>query len=99
VLAQITETMRALDHAAAQDMRWWFLGLLMTVGLAVGWVARYFGRRHDRLSDRLDRVQDEHTEYLQEQGDKMAGALRDNASAFRQFGAAIESFNKHLIKP
>ena len=95
-LAQLETVTKLVDHAAQQDMRWWFLGALMSGGAGLMLLARYWTQRHDRLSDRLDRVQDAHTAYLQQGQAKLAEVVGENAAAMREFSHAISAV-EHLF--
>lgn len=97
-LAQVSDATKLLDHAAAQDMRWWFLGLLGVMMAGIYFLARYWGTRHDRLSERLDRVQDERTKYLEGQNAQMMQVLGENTIALRKFSEAVQGV-QHLFEP
>lgn len=94
--AQLETATKVIDHAAQQDMRWWVLALLVVVGLTLRVLARYWTGRYDKLSDRLDRVQDERTHYLEQNGAKLVETIADNAAAMREFSHAISAV-KHLF--
>lgn len=95
-LAQITDAQKLLDHAAAQDMRWWFLGLLGVMLAGIYFLARYWGSRHDRLSERLDKVQDERTRHLEGQNAQIIMVLGENTIALRKFSEVVASA-QHLL--
>lgn len=97
LLAQLESVTELVDHAAAQDMRWWFLGLLIFGGAALYLVARYWAVRHDKLSERLDRVQDAQTHYLQENNARLVGALEHSTAAMHGFSAVVAAV-KHLFE-
>src|SRR3954453_4000250 len=90
-LAQVETATKLIDHAAAQDMRWWFLGLLVVGGVALWLVARYWAERHDRMSERLDRVQDGQTAYLKESNAHLAQVVADNSTAFKEFSQTMNA--------
>src|SRR3954467_7371944 len=87
--AQIESATKLIDHAAEQDMRWWFLGLLIFGSVALWLVARYWAERHDRMSERLDKVQDGQTGYLKDSNAKLAEVVADNATAFKEFSQTL----------
>lgn len=95
-LAQIDAAAKLIDHAAQQDMRWWFLGLLVFGSIALWLVARYWAERHDRMTERLDKVQDCQTAYLKESNSRLAEVVADNAAAFKEFSQTISAV-KHLF--
>src|SRR4051812_34096279 len=95
LLAQVDEALKTLDHAAQMDMKWWFLGLLGT-GLAAIWmVARYFTIRHDALSTRLDKVQDDRTSELKENNGRLVKVIEDSNQIIKAFTEMLGTV-KHL---
>ena len=97
LLAQIESATQLIDHAAAQDMRWWFLGLLVVGGVSLWVVARYWADRHDRMTERLDKVQDSQTAYLKDSNARLAEVIADNSAAMKAFSQTIEAV-KHLFQ-
>ncbi|HEV7405145.1 MAG TPA: hypothetical protein VGO11_19535 [Chthoniobacteraceae bacterium] len=96
-IAQIETATKFIDHAAAQDMRWWFLGLLVVGGAALWIVARYFAARHDRMSERLDKVQDSQGEYLKASNAQLVNVVADNSATMKQFSATFAAV-QHLFE-
>ena len=96
MLAQVESATKLIDHAAEKDMRWWFLGLLVVGGAALWVVARYWASRHDRMSERLDKVQDSQTAYLKESNARLVEVVSDNSAAFKEFSQTIATV-KHLF--
>ncbi len=47
----VSEFLRGVDHAAAQNDRWLFIASLVLLGLFGVWVVRYFVKQHERLLD------------------------------------------------
>ncbi len=45
----LSEFLRGVDHAAAQNDRWLFIASLVLLGLFGVWVVRYFVKQHERL--------------------------------------------------
>ena len=96
-VAQIETATKFIDHAAAQDMRWWFLGLLVVGGVSLWVVARYWADRHDRMTERLDKVQDGQTAYLKDSNARLVEVVADNSAAMKAFSETIGAV-KHLFE-
>jgi hypothetical protein len=47
----VSEVMKAVDHAAGMNDRWLFIASLVVIGLFGIWVVRYFVKQHERLLD------------------------------------------------
>jgi len=45
----VSEFLRGVDHAAAQNDRWLFIASLVLLGLFGVWVVRYFVKQHEQL--------------------------------------------------
>src|SRR3954471_24515956 len=97
ILAQIESATKLIDHAAAQDMRWWFLGLLVVGGVSLWVVARYWADRHDRMTERLDKVQDSQTSYLKDSNARLVEVVADNSAAMKAFSQTVGAV-KHLFE-
>ena len=91
IFAQIESATKLIDHAAEQDMRWWFLGLLVVGGAALWIVARYWASRHDRMTERLDKVQDNQTTYLKDSAARLVEVVADNSAALKAFSQTVDS--------
>jgi len=89
LFAQLDSATKLIDHAAEQDMRWWFLGLLIFGSVALWLVARYWADRHDRMSERLDKVQDGQTAYLKDSNARLAEVVAANSTAFKEFSQSL----------
>ena len=98
LFAQLESVARLVDHAAEQDMRWWFLGALLAAGMAIIVLARYCADRFSRLSNRLEQVQDQRTTYLEKNGATLVATIADNAAAMREFSQAVSAV-EHLFEP
>jgi hypothetical protein len=99
MIAQIDSALRAIDHAASQDFKWWFLGLL-ALGLVALWLMiKLFIKRDERLSNRLDKVQDEHTKTLLDLNTRQAQIIAENTMALGRLAAALEKIADHLPNP
>ena len=96
LIAQLDEALRAVDHAASQDFKWWFLGLLCIGLIALYLLARFFVERDRRLSNRLDKVQDEHTATLTNMNTQQATIIAENTVAYRELGQALRHIAEHL---
>lgn len=101
ILAQLETATRFADHAAEKDVRWWFVALLVFVLFAFGSIAlsgiRYFTRRHDKLSDRLDQVQDNQTKYLQDTNQRLVGVIEQNSRIMSGFSETVKAV-QHLFQ-
>src|SRR4030095_12506349 len=45
----VSEFMKAVDHAAGMNDRWLFIASLVVIGIFGVWVVRYFVKQHERL--------------------------------------------------
>jgi hypothetical protein len=97
-LAQINEAVKVIDHAADKDFRWWFMGLLVIGLMALFGLAKVGKGFLDRLSNRLDAVQDGNTKYLQDTGHKQLTVIAENSLAMNRIGQALEKIAGHLEK-
>ncbi len=96
ILAQITDTAKMIDHAAQQNGQWFLVVAVVSMGIAIAWMARAFQMRHDKLAARLDEVQDQHTKFLEEKQGEMVSALKENATALQQFAHALSPITRIL---
>ncbi len=90
-IAQAETILRAADHAAAQDFRWWFVALLI-IGIIVALILfRWFDAQLTRLAQRLDSVQDAHTEFLSGELVTTREALAKNTTALEDATTLIHT--------
>ena len=97
-LAQLESAARLVDKAAQEDMKWWFLALLV-LGVVVIWlVARYWAEQHKALGRRLDVVQDAHTSYLTTMNERLVTVLTQNTEATKHFSETVAAARDLFIE-
>lgn len=96
-LGQIDQAIKTLDHAAAMDMKWWFLGLL-TIFMGSIWIlAKSFTKRHDALSAKFDATQAERISELKDVNNKQSQAMSVFATALDRFTNFLDN-HAHLFE-
>lgn len=84
-LAQLDTAIKTLDHAAAMDMKWWFLGMLAIFLGSTYLRDKKADARHDALAARLDKVQDDHTSYLKDCNGRILSVIERSNEVFAKF--------------
>ena len=93
----VTEFMKAVDHAAGMNDRWMFIASLLVIGIFGIWVVRYFVRQHERLLDDHKQSRECYQESLRgvvaEQSAtnvKLIACLENNTKVLRACRAALK---------
>jgi hypothetical protein len=82
---------KAADYAAIQSDRWMFVATLIVFLLAIGFVAKWLMARNDALQARVDGLQKEFNEFLQNRHANMATVVEANTLMLGKSMTALES--------
>src|SRR6478609_2055846 len=101
----VSEFLKAVDHAAGMNDRWMFIASLLVIGIFGIWVVRYFVRQHERLLDDHKQSRECYQESLRgvvaEQSAtnvKLVLCLEANTKVLRQCRDALRRRNKQQTK-
>jgi hypothetical protein len=102
----IKATSDAATFAAAQSDRWLFVALLAIFLLSIGWMAKWFMARNDSLQVRVDALQKEFNDFLQNRHtammavvDKNTNVLESAVQTLTSAAAMLKTATDNLHKP
>lgn len=87
---------KAADYAAIQSDRWLFVATLIVFLAAIGFVAKWLMARNDALQGRVDALQKEFNDFLQNRHANMAAVVEANTQMLGKSMTALENASSTL---
>ena len=85
----VSEVLRVVDHAAAMNDRWMFIACLVSCGIFVAIVMRYFVKQHDRLIE-------EHKDARESYQESLRGIVAEQSEANGKLIVCLEQNTRVL---
>lgn len=82
---------KVADYAAIQSDRWLFVALLIVFLVAIGFTAKWLMARNDALQSRVDAIQKEFNDFLQNRHSSMAALVEKNSTVLEKSLATLET--------
>jgi len=87
---------KAADYAAIQSDRWLFVATLIVFLAAIGFTAKWLMARNDALQGRVDGLQKEFNDFLQNRHANMASVVEANTLMLGKSMTALENASTTL---
>jgi hypothetical protein len=89
------DILKAADHAAKQDDRWLFIALLVIGLITIWFITKYFMAQVVSLTEKVHKIQDNFTSYLQGQNKETVAALAKASMIIEQNSLVIADLKRN----